>query len=124
MYAKLGIAMAERIKITDNVIAVFNQMLHPPGKPWYGLELAKAARIGSATIYAVLTRMERADLVLSSWEPGDPQDLGRPQRRLYTLTPEGVAVGEEEIAKYRPRVLLKPRPRGILPGLVPSRRPK
>jgi PadR family transcriptional regulator, regulatory protein PadR len=112
--------MGKTVRITDNVVAVFNQMLHPVSKPWYGLELAEAAEIGSATIYAVLTRLERAGLVNGSWETGDPKVLGRPQRRLYTLTPDGARVGNEAIASYRPRVVLKRTPPGWLPGLVPK----
>jgi DNA-binding MarR family transcriptional regulator len=114
--------MVRTIRITDNVVAVFNQMLHPLDKSWYGLELAEAAGIGSATIYAVLTRMERANLVEGGWETNDPKVLGRPRRRLYTLTPTGEEIGREAIANYRPRVLLKPMPRSFLPGPMPSER--
>lgn len=110
------------MRITDNVIAIFDQMLRPAGRPWYGLELAKATHIGSATIYAVLTRMERADLVNASWESHDPSDLGRPQRRLYTLTPTGIQVGTEAVANYRPRILVRSAGTpAALPGLRPSR---
>jgi PadR family transcriptional regulator PadR len=105
--------------VTDNVVAIFSLMLEEPGRSWYGLELAEAGEIGSATIYAALTRMERAGLLRASWETGTPSQLGRPQRRLYTLTPEGIRAGGEALANYRPRVRVSPSP-GILPGLVPS----
>jgi PadR family transcriptional regulator len=111
--------MLGKLKITDNVVAVFNQMLHPAGKPWYGLELAEATGIGTATIYQVLTRLERAKCVEGYWESTAAHALGRPQRRLYTLTADGAEVGREAIENYRPRVVLTPRPSGFLPGLVP-----
>jgi PadR family transcriptional regulator, regulatory protein PadR len=107
-------------KITDNVVAVFNQMLHPVGKPWYGLELAAAANVGHATIYNVLTRLERAELLTASWESATASELGRPQRRLYTLTPEGEQVAREAIASYRPKVTIVDRG-GFLPGLIASK---
>jgi DNA-binding IclR family transcriptional regulator len=112
--------MGRPLKITDNVVAIFNQMLHPLGKSWYGLELAEAAKIGSATIYAALTRMERAGLVRASWENHDPSELGRPQRRMYALTPAGIEVGRDALANYQPRVTIAPDRTGFLPGLATS----
>jgi PadR family transcriptional regulator len=104
------------LKITDNVVQIFNMMLERPRKSWYGLELADAAEIGSATIYHALTRMERAGLLQGRWEAETASELGRPQRRLYELTPEGVRVGREAIANYRPRVRIAPQRNGWLPG--------
>jgi PadR family transcriptional regulator PadR len=114
--------MAAEIRITDNVVAIFSTMLEHPRKSWYGLEIAEAAGIGSATIYAALTRMERARLLEASWEPETPNELGRPQRRLYKLTAAGAEVGAKAVAEYRPRVRVSEskRPLGWLPGARPS----
>ncbi|MEN3281433.1 MAG: hypothetical protein V7607_2573 [Solirubrobacteraceae bacterium] len=101
---------------TENVVAIFNTMLERPRKSWYGLELAKHAEIGSATIYAALTRLERAGLLHATWESVDPSDAGRPRRRLYRLTGEGARVGREMIAGYKPRV----RPSSQWPGWHPG----
>ncbi|MFZ1155374.1 MAG: helix-turn-helix transcriptional regulator [Solirubrobacteraceae bacterium] len=110
--------MPAQLRITDNVVAIFNTMLERPRKGWYGLEIAEAAGIGSATIYAALTRMERVGLLDASWEAESPSDLGRPQRRLYKLTAAGAKVGHEALASYRPRVRIseRKRPEGWLPG--------
>jgi|ERR1700722_9051740 len=110
--------MASKLRITDNVVAIFNTMLERPRKGWYGLEIAGAAGIGSATIYAALTRMERAGLVEASWEAKAPTELGRPQRRLYRLTATGAEVGREALANYQPRVRVPDAKRtsGWLPG--------
>lgn len=114
--------MAAELRITDNIVAIFNTMLERPRKGWYGLEIASAAGIGSATIYAALTRMERAELVEASWEAEAPTELGRPQRRLYKLTVAGAEVGREALANYRPRVRVSDAARrpGWLPGARPS----
>ena len=109
--------MPSLLKITDNVVQIFNMMLERPGKLWYGLELADAAGIGSATIYQALTRMERAGMLRARWEAKTPSELGRPQRRLYELTPEGVRVGREAVSNYRPRVRIKTERLPWLPGL-------
>lgn len=116
--------MPRPIRITDNIVAIFDQMLRSTAKSWYGLELAQAADIGSATIYAALTRMERAGLVEASWENHDPSELGRPQRRLYVLSPAGIEVGTEAIASYKPRIVVaRAGSPAVLPGLRPSEGP-
>jgi PadR family transcriptional regulator, regulatory protein PadR len=110
--------MPAKIRITDNVVAIFNTMLERPRKGWYGLEIAGAAGIGSATIYAALTRMERAGWVEASWEVETPNELGRPQRRLYKLTATGAEIGRDALANYQPRVRISDRrcSKGWLPG--------
>lgn len=113
--------MARPLRITDNLVAIFSLMLEAPDRPWYGLELADATEIGSATIYAALTRMERAGLLRARWENHDPAELGRPQRRLYTLTPSGADVGRQALADYKPRVAIKPPQRRLIPGPHPLR---
>jgi DNA-binding PadR family transcriptional regulator len=89
---------------TENVVAIFSTMLERPRRSWYGLELAKHTEIGSATIYAAMTRLERAGLLEATWEAIDPVELGRPRRRLYKLTGAGERVGRAMVANYKPRV--------------------
>lgn len=45
--------------------------------------------LGHGTLYKALDRLERAELVESSWEAGDASELGRPVRRLYRVTVAG-----------------------------------
>jgi PadR family transcriptional regulator, regulatory protein PadR len=104
------------VRPTENVVAIFNTMLERPRKSWYGLELARHAHIGSATIYAVLGRLERAGLLDARWEDVDPSEAGRPRRRLYKLNGEGARVGREVVAAYQPRVV----PSRTWPGWVPG----
>lgn len=108
--------MPHDLRITDNVVAIFNLMVERPRKAWFGLELAQEAEIGSATIYAALTRMERAGLLDAHWETPPATELGRPRRRLYSLTAEGIRVGRQAIADYRPRVVIDRNRTGWLPG--------
>lgn len=103
-YAKICIVMPQ-VRKTENVVAIFNTMLERPRKSWYGLEIAKHAGIGSATVYQALTRLERAGLLNASWEAVDPSEQGRPRRRLYKLTAEGARVGREMVVAYQPRVV-------------------
>jgi DNA-binding PadR family transcriptional regulator len=108
--------MARPPRATENVVAIFVAMLERPSKSFYGLELARHAKIGTATIYAALTRLERAGLVEAAWESVDPVAVGRPRRRLYRLTGEGALVGRKMVAEYKPRVRAMDDHPGWLPG--------
>ena len=107
--------MARELRLTDNVLAIFAAMFERPGHGWYGLALADAADIGSATVYAALTRMERAGLVQSAWEDADPVEVGRPRRRLYSLTAEGARYGRDALRDDGPRHRGESNRRGRLP---------
>jgi PadR family transcriptional regulator PadR len=81
---------------------------------FHGFELAKRLRddegrrnlTAHGTLYKALTRMEKAELLSSTWEDPDLASAeGRPRRRLYSITNAGriayaqverdaVAVGE------------------------------
>ncbi|MBX3706997.1 MAG: PadR family transcriptional regulator [Pseudomonadales bacterium] len=55
----------------------------------HGFEIASTANLKPGTVYGVLATFEEAGFVESRWEPED-DPKGRPRRRLYRLTPEGV----------------------------------
>lgn len=65
----------------------------------YGLEIARNAGLATGTIYPILTRLERRGWVTSAWEERDPSDAGRPRRRYYRLTAEGMRAARAEIAE-------------------------
>lgn len=60
----------------------------------YGLDLMKRTHLQSGTLYPVLIRLEGHGLVRSSWEDIDPVAAGRPRRRLYRLTGEGIQLAQ------------------------------
>lgn len=64
-----------------------------------GADLMKAARLSSGTLYPILLRFEKAGLLTSRWEEQPPEDLGRPRRRFYQITPAGVRVAREALAE-------------------------
>ena len=55
----------------------------------YGFDIMGKTGLQSGTVYPALRRLEQSDLIQSKWEPGDAQDLQRPQRRYYRLTRKG-----------------------------------
>lgn len=71
---------------------------------FHGFALAHAMREQSAsrsltahgTLYKALGRLEEFGLLSSRWEEAAPE--GRPRRRLYELTGQGVSVAEQALA--------------------------
>ena len=64
-----------------------------------GADIMKAARLASGTLYPILLRFEKSGLLTSRWEEKQPEELGRPRRRFYQITPAGVRVAREALGE-------------------------
>jgi DNA-binding PadR family transcriptional regulator len=83
---------------------VLRALLEEPGTERYGLEIGDDAGLPSGTIHPILARLERLGWVESRWEDVDPSEAGRPARRYYRLTTDGVERARDGLARaYRPR---------------------
>jgi PadR family transcriptional regulator PadR len=70
----------------------------------YGFQIAGIAGLATGTVHPILARLERTHWVESRWEDIDPSIEGRPARRYYRLTAEGVEQARVALARaYRPR---------------------
>lgn len=73
---------------------------------FHGFALARAMReqagaralTGHGTLYKALGRLEERGLLTSAWEDADDAQ-GRPRRRLYELTGDGVRAARPERAR-------------------------
>jgi len=65
----------------------------------YGYDLMKAAKLPSGTLYPMLARLHDQGLVTSEWEPKPDDASGRPPRKYYQLTGEGIRVARLELAE-------------------------
>jgi DNA-binding PadR family transcriptional regulator len=84
--------------------AVLRALLEDPRTERYGLEIGDASGLPSGTIHPILARLERIGWVESRWEDVDPKEAGRPVRRYYRLTTDGVEQARAGLARaYRPR---------------------
>jgi DNA-binding PadR family transcriptional regulator len=61
--------------------------------------LSRAAGLASGTIHPILARLERAGWLESRWEDVDPREQGRPRRRYYQLTPDGVELAGDALSR-------------------------
>ena len=77
------------------VVAAF---LTDPEAERYGLDLMRDTSLASGTLYPMLVRLEHAGWVRADWEDIDPVAEGRPTRRYYRLTPDGVTAARREVA--------------------------
>jgi PadR family transcriptional regulator, regulatory protein PadR len=86
---------------TLRVLEVF---LENPTQELAGTDLQKRAGLASGTLYPILLRLESAGWFVSRWETVTPGDAARPRRRLYRLTPSGLARASEVFAAFGPGV--------------------
>ena len=83
---------------------VLRALLEEPGAERYGLEIGDTAGLPSGTIHPILARLERLGWVQSRWEDIEPRAAGRPARRYYRLTTDGIELARQGLARaYRPR---------------------
>ena len=95
----------------------------PPSEPseeWYGFDLAERAALKTGTLYPILARLEAAKWLESQWEDVDPHVAHRPRRRLYMLTPNGLAAAEPALQDHLSRVTPKKSRQGRAPEALPA----
>ena len=97
--------------MTQTTQAVLRAMLEDPTKDLYGLEICAATGLPSGTVHPILARFEALGWLESSWEQVDPREQGRPRRRYYRLTANGISMARNALAKaYETRIRNTPPP--------------
>lgn len=90
---------------------VLEALLNDPQRELYGLEIGDVAELRSGTVHPILARLEGVGWLQSRWEDIDPQVEGRPARRYYRLTADGVRAAQAALARaYRPASVRRLRP--------------
>jgi DNA-binding PadR family transcriptional regulator len=102
-----------KLRMTLQTKLVLGALSKNPLKPRYGLDISKESGLSDGSIYTILARLETAGLLHSVWEDIDPVKEGRPRRRHYWLTGEGVRVARA-IAPMTPSLTWEPKPGGVL----------
>jgi DNA-binding PadR family transcriptional regulator len=90
--------MVTDVRITTAVVRVLAVLLEDPTVDRYGLDLMRATALPSGTLYPILVRLQRAGWVNSAWEEIDPVQAGRPARRYYRITADGLVRARLELA--------------------------
>jgi len=87
------------VKLTGPLERVLRVMITDPTAPHYGYDLMKAAGLSSGTLYPMLARLRQEGLVDAEWEAQRQDADGRPPRKYYRLTGEGLRVARLELAQ-------------------------
>lgn len=104
-------AGAPRMTIATQL--VLSALLEDPTAEMYGVEIGAAAALPSGTVHPILARLEGVGWLQSRWEDIDPRADGRPARRYYQLTADGIQHARTALARaYRPGPRLRLRPLG------------
>lgn len=83
------------VRMSLQTLKVLEVFLEQPSSEKSGADVQKLSSIASGTLYPILLRLESAGWFLSRWEDVDPAEVGRPRRRLYRITPTGLARATE-----------------------------
>jgi len=93
--------MDYRPRLTTGVVTVLAAFLDDPDADRYGLDLMRATGHPSGMLHPILLRLQKARWVVATWEDIDRAVAGRPARRYYRLTPEGLETARIELAASR-----------------------
>jgi PadR family transcriptional regulator PadR len=88
------------VRLSLQTLKVLEAFLENPTDQLSGADVQKRSRLASGTLYPILLRLESAGWFVSRWETIDPSSVGRPRRRLYRLTPAGLARASEVFASF------------------------
>jgi PadR family transcriptional regulator PadR len=80
----------DKPRLTTQGLKVLGALMSCPRDEVSGADIARATKLPSGTLYPILVRLENARWLESSWEVGDPHELGRPRRRFYRITSLGM----------------------------------
>jgi DNA-binding PadR family transcriptional regulator len=98
--------MAPELRMTIPTQLVLEALLQEPEREFYGLEIGELATLRSGTVHPILARLEGVGWLASRWEDIDPAAEGRPARRYYRLTADGVQAARAALARaHRPAAL-------------------
>src|SRR5580698_6559005 len=88
------------VRISLQTLRVLEAFLENPLEEFAGADVQKRGKLASGTLYPILLRLESAGWFVSRWESVNPAHVGRPRRRLYRLTPSGLARASEVFASF------------------------
>ena len=88
------------VRMSFQTMKVLESFLESPADVLSGADVHRRSGLASGTLYPILLRLEAAGWFVSQWESVDPVAAGRPRRRLYRLTPSGLARASEVFASF------------------------
>lgn len=107
----------QNLRVTLAVAMLLSVFLEEPGEPRYGYDLMRRTGFPSGKLYPILARLEAAGWLIKELEQVNPASIGRPARRNYRLSGEGVQAARRELAlvnaQLRPHTKTSAAPRPV-----------
>jgi DNA-binding PadR family transcriptional regulator len=88
--------MKRERRSSQQTLAILNELMSQPRAWRHGYDLSLETELKSGTLYPVLMRLSERGVLDSKWEQSEVP--GRPPRRMYRLTPKGIAYAKSELA--------------------------
>jgi PadR family transcriptional regulator, regulatory protein PadR len=108
-YPYVNLLHVAEIRFTHNVAVLLQAFLTDAAEPRYGYDLMRATGFASGKLYPMLAKLEAAGWLETEMEQIDPTAAGRPPRRWYRLSEDGMAAGRQKIAELRQQLTLHSR---------------
>ena len=97
--------IGRKVRMSLQTLQVLEAFLESPADQLSGADVHQRSGIASGTLYPILLRLETAGWFVSKWEAVDPSVVGRPRRRLYRLTSNGLRQASEVFGTFNRGVL-------------------
>jgi PadR family transcriptional regulator PadR len=85
-------------RLSHQTLRVLRVFLDGPKEGLAGSDIWKALGLLTGTVYPILLRLESAGWLRGDWEKLSPEELRRPRKRIYQLTPLGYNKTREALA--------------------------
>lgn len=112
--------MAQPQRITQpflDVLDVLLQAVDDHDLQLHGYAIMRLTKRSGPTVYGVLDRLEDMNWVTGRWEE-QAAESSKPRRRLYQLTPTGVARAREVLAERRSLARARGLGKVLRPGVI------
>ncbi|MGB5595319.1 MAG: helix-turn-helix transcriptional regulator [Crocosphaera sp.] len=87
------------MRITKPLLQVLAVFLDKPSQQLSGSDICDQTKLSTGTVYPILFRLEQNHWLCSEWEQVEPKKVGRPRKRLYSLTNKGLIKAQDEFDK-------------------------
>ena len=84
-----GLTMDQHVNLRRQTLSVLKALFECSRDSLLGADISRSTGLASGSLLFLLGRLEKAGWLRSEWEAGDPSVLGRPRRRLYSVTAAG-----------------------------------
>ena len=84
-----------KLKPSINFMKIYPIFMNEPSNKFAGSEIRKLSKLDSGVVYPLLRGLENKGWLYSEWEKVCPSDEGRPRKKFYWPTPEGIKHGRK-----------------------------